>query len=152
VKRKKKRKKNSVNVLLTGLGKEDYPSGIKIINGKKYDQAMLDQADKSVKGMGDGRISIDDAKLLLREALDGNRYTPIERATMKYIFDNYKFTPKAKEWLESTLQAWDRMQSKQQLVVTLTEALANAKEQVKRLTQAVEIAKAAASGTSVKNT
>jgi len=34
----------------------------KEINGVKYDKAMLEAADKSIEGKGDGRISLEDSK------------------------------------------------------------------------------------------
>ena len=30
----------------------------KIINGKKYDRAMIENAENNIKGKGDGRISL----------------------------------------------------------------------------------------------
>jgi hypothetical protein len=78
----------------------------KIINGVKYDKEMLRIADEAVAGAGDGRISIEDAKKLLEAVKDGDTYTDIEKETMKYIRDNYKFTQAADEWFRTEIRKW----------------------------------------------
>ena len=42
------------------MEKEKY---YKVIEGLKFDNSLLEEADDLVKGRGDGRISIDDSKL-----------------------------------------------------------------------------------------
>ena len=49
---------------------------------------MLEIADEAVAGTGDRRISIENAQNLLGAVYDANKYTDIEKATMKYISDN----------------------------------------------------------------
>ncbi|MCS6824082.1 MAG: hypothetical protein NZ529_07270 [Cytophagaceae bacterium] len=78
----------------------------KIIDGKKYDAQLIELADKAVAGAGDGRISLADAKTLLEAVKDGNEYTDIEKDTMKYIRDHYKWTPEADEWFRSQIAKW----------------------------------------------
>ncbi|MFN0047985.1 MAG: hypothetical protein ACKVOU_02545 [Cytophagales bacterium] len=78
----------------------------KVIEGVKYDKGMIDVADEAVAGVGDGRISIEDAKKLLAAAIDGDVYTDIEKETMKYIRDNYKFTDAADEWIRTEIRKW----------------------------------------------
>ncbi|MDX2195617.1 MAG: hypothetical protein NW207_04300 [Cytophagales bacterium] len=78
----------------------------KTIDGVKYDKEMLDIADESVAGAGDGRISIEDAKKLLHAVKDGDTYTDIEKDTMKYIRDNYKFTDAADDWFRTEIRKW----------------------------------------------
>lgn len=78
----------------------------KVIDGKKYDKQMLDIADASVAGAGDGRISVEDAKKLIEAVKDGNEYTDIEKDTMKYIRDNYKFTDAADDWFRTEIRKW----------------------------------------------
>lgn len=78
----------------------------KTIDGEKYDAELLELADKSVAGMGDGRISLKDAETLLAAVKDGNSYTDIEKATMKYIRDNYKWTEEADAWFRSQIAKW----------------------------------------------
>lgn len=76
------------------------------INGKKMDAAIIDKASLLTKYQGDGRISITDANLLMGLIQDGNRITPSEQSTIDYLFQNYKWTPSAKEWFYSELKAW----------------------------------------------
>ncbi len=78
----------------------------KEIDGKKYDKELLDAADEAITGKGDGRISMEDAKDLLEKVKDGNSYTDIEKDTMAYIRDNYKWTPAADEWFRDEIRKW----------------------------------------------
>ncbi|MEM7038790.1 MAG: hypothetical protein AAF570_17550 [Bacteroidota bacterium] len=75
----------------------------KTIKGVKYDKPLLEAADKLVAGMGDGRISFDDAKELWAVAFEDGKVTVVERRTILYIFDNYKWTDKAKGFMEGKL-------------------------------------------------
>jgi hypothetical protein len=78
----------------------------KTINGKKYDGELLDYADAAIAGAGDGRISLKDAKEILEKVMDANAYTDIEKDTMAYIRDNYKWTPEADEWFRTEIRKW----------------------------------------------
>jgi DNA-directed RNA polymerase subunit F len=78
----------------------------KEINGKKYDADLIAAAEKAVAGKGDGRISIADAKSLLEKVKDGNSYTQIEKDTMAYIRDNFKWTEEADEWFRTEIRKW----------------------------------------------
>lgn len=76
------------------------------INGKQYDRKIIELAEESVKGRGDGRISLDDAQKLLAAVKDGDTYTDIEKATVEYVRENYKFTPEADEWFRTEIRKW----------------------------------------------
>ena len=78
----------------------------KTIDGKHYDREMLEIADEAVAGAGDGRISVEDAQKLLGAVQDANKYTDIEKATMKYIRENYKFTYAANQWFRTEIRKW----------------------------------------------
>lgn len=78
----------------------------KKIKGKNYDKALLDIADKSVSGKGDGRISTEDAKKLLKAVKDSNSYSDIEKKTMEYIRDKYQFTDAADSFFRSEIRKW----------------------------------------------
>jgi hypothetical protein len=78
----------------------------KTINGEKYDAELLELADKAVAGVGDGRISLKDAQSLLAAVKDGDSYTDIEKATIKYIRDNYKWTEESDTWFRSQIAKW----------------------------------------------
>lgn len=92
------------------------------INGKKMDAAIIDKASLLTKHQGDGRISIKDANLLMGLIQDGNRITPSEQNTIDYLFQNYNWTPSAKEWFHSELKAW---QVSRKLVQMTVEQLAD---------------------------
>jgi DNA-directed RNA polymerase subunit F len=78
----------------------------KEIDGKKYDKELLDAADNAIKGRGDGRISMEDAKDLLAKVKDGDTYTDIEKDTVAYIRDHYKWTAEADEWFRTEIRKW----------------------------------------------
>lgn len=76
------------------------------IDGKKYDKELLDAAENAIKGTGDGRISMEDAKMLLQKVKDGNSYTDIEKDTVAYIRKNFKWTEQADEWFRTEIRKW----------------------------------------------
>ncbi len=78
----------------------------KTIDGVKYDRAILDFADGATEGAGDGRISKGDAAQLLELVKDGNAYTDVEKATVKYVRENYKWTDAADEWFRTEIRKW----------------------------------------------
>ncbi len=75
----------------------------KKIDGKNYDRAMLDIADKSVDGKGDGRISLADARGIIKAVKDGGKITDIEKRTLNYILEKYKLTETALKHIEKSL-------------------------------------------------
>ena len=78
----------------------------RVIDGHKYDSELISLADRAVAGQRDGRISLEDAKLLLAGVKDANKYTDIEKATMHYIRDHYRFTPPADQWFRTQIRSW----------------------------------------------
>ena len=78
----------------------------KVIDGKKYDKELLEAAEEAVKGQNDGRISTEDAKKLYEKVKDGDSYTDIEKATVKYIRENFKWTDKADKWFRDEIRTW----------------------------------------------
>mmetsp|Transcript_31851 Transcript_31851/g.69572 ORF Transcript_31851/g.69572 Transcript_31851/m.69572 type:complete len:176 (-) Transcript_31851:20-547(-) len=77
-----------------------------VIDGKKMDREMLAVAKECTQGKGDGRISLEDAKLLLETVKDGNKYTDIEKESMAYIRKTYKFTEQADAWFRKEIRSW----------------------------------------------
>jgi hypothetical protein len=69
------------------------------INGKRYDASLISNGQFRVKGKGDGRISVEDAKDLWKIANDGGRITEIEEQTLEYLMETLNFTDTAREWL-----------------------------------------------------
>lgn len=78
----------------------------KTIDGVKYDGELIELADKLTAGAGDGRISKADAQEILDAVKDGNTYTDIEKATMKYLRENYNWTDAADEWFRTEIRVW----------------------------------------------
>ena len=78
----------------------------KVIDGKKYDAELIEAADQAVAGKGDGRISLADAKVLYAKVADGDTYTDIEKDTMAYIRQNYKWTEEADSWFRTEIRKW----------------------------------------------
>ncbi len=78
----------------------------KTIDGNKYDGELLELAEKLTSGAGDGRLSVADAGQLLEAVKDGDSYTDIEKATVSYIRDNYKWTEAADEWFRTEIRKW----------------------------------------------
>ncbi len=78
----------------------------KTIDGKKYDGDIIDLAQKLVSGQGDGRISKDDAAKLLSAVKDGDSYTDIEKDTMAYVRDKFKWTEDADAWFRDEIRKW----------------------------------------------
>ncbi|MBS0616601.1 MAG: OmpA family protein [Spirochaetes bacterium] len=78
----------------------------RVIRGKKYDRRMLELAEGLTSGKGDGRISMNDAKTLLRVVKDSNSYSPIEKQTMEYIRKHFKFTKEGDELFRTEIRKW----------------------------------------------
>lgn len=78
----------------------------KVIDGKKYDAEVIELAEKLTAGAGDGRLSKADAEQLLEAVMDGGTYTDIEKDTMAYVRDNYKWTDAADDWFRTEIRKW----------------------------------------------
>ncbi|TGL99929.1 OmpA family protein [Leptospira barantonii] len=83
--------------------KENYYVTIK---GRKYDRELIKLAEEFTSGKRDGRISVNDAKQLLKAVKDNNSYTDIEKHTIEYIRENFKFTEKSDEWFRTEIRKW----------------------------------------------
>ncbi len=78
----------------------------KEIDGKKYDKELLETDEAMIKGAGDGRICEADAGKLLDKVKDGDKYTDVEKDTVKYIRENFKWTDAADEWFRTEIRKW----------------------------------------------
>ena len=78
----------------------------KQIDGKNYDKGMLDVVKKAKPTTEDGKpvIGIKLAEKLFLALADGQEYTSTEKKTMKYIRDNYIFTPEADEYIRKEIR------------------------------------------------
>ena len=78
----------------------------KVIDGKQMDSRLLEMAESSIQGAGDGRISKADAESIIQAVNDGGEYTDVEKDTMEYIRDNFSWTDSADEWFRSQIASW----------------------------------------------
>jgi len=79
-------------------------SNYRTIHGQKYDKGMLTTVESATADKD--KINIDDCKKLFVEIIDGNKYTDIEKQTMKYIRENYKFESDADQWIRRAIASW----------------------------------------------
>ena len=59
------------------------------INGQRYEASLISNGLFRVKGAGDDRISLQDARDLWKIALDGGRITEIEENTLHYLMESH---------------------------------------------------------------
>ena len=78
----------------------------KLVEGKKMDGQLLDIAEKAVRGVGDGRISQMDAETIFTAIRDGGKFSDVEKVTVDYICNNFKWTEKAKDWFANQVATW----------------------------------------------
>ncbi len=90
----------------------------KMINGKKMDGKIIDQATLLVEGAGDGRISRKDASTLFTLVTDGNIITDVENDTVDHLFKNYKWTAGAAEWFHNELRIWKSHKAPMAMTIT----------------------------------
>jgi len=74
------------------------------IDGQKCDRAIIDACRTAVAGQGDGRVSIDDAKRVFLEIADGNKETRVERWTVRYCMEAFKWTEAAHDWIVEAIK------------------------------------------------
>jgi ribosomal protein L29 len=72
----------------------------------KYSAVILDAADAMVAGKGDGRISLEDAENLFSMISKDGKYSDLEKRTLSYVRDNFKFTVRGDTFLRSQIRSW----------------------------------------------
>ena len=77
----------------------------KTIHGVRYDRALLEAAEERILGQKDFRISEKDMYEIFELSKDGGGITETELRTLKYIRQNYHFTPNAAAWFAGKLPA-----------------------------------------------
>lgn len=75
------------------------------ISGKQYDNELLEIAEKATK-RSKAPIGKNIAKTLFDAIKDGGDYTDVEKRTVKYIRDQFKFSPEADEYLRTEIRKW----------------------------------------------
>ena len=92
---------NIKETLIPGSKEEDI---FKIIDGKKYDNGLLNVAAELTEKVEE--ITLEGSKQLLSKISDYDDYTQIEKQTIAYIRKNYKFTSEANQWLRKEIKKW----------------------------------------------
>lgn len=75
------------------------------IDGEKYEKELLDLAKEHTTGRGEGKISKEEASILIESAKDGVKVTDTEMKTLKYIRANFEFTDAAAKQFDDDLAA-----------------------------------------------
>lgn len=76
------------------------------IDGKTYDAGIIAAAEQAVAGRGDGRISQEDAEMLLAKVKDGDTYTDFEKATIKMLREKFQWTEAADDFFRTEIRKW----------------------------------------------
>jgi OOP family OmpA-OmpF porin len=71
------------------------------INGKQLDQELLALAETLTEGRGDGRIALADIEQLIQASLDGGTITQVEKDTLEYIYETFRWTDIAKSFYDA---------------------------------------------------
>jgi len=81
------------------------PGKVKI-DGEEYENKLIEIADSA---MSDGHIEHFEAEALWFSASDGNKITPLEKKTLRYIMSSpkYKLDDEAENYLEAKISALD---------------------------------------------
>ena len=76
------------------------------------DLELLCAAEGAVAGYGDGRISRSDIQDIIAIIHNTDWFSPVEKATLEHIHDNYRFTKAAERLYHSELEAWPKNSKK----------------------------------------
>lgn len=96
---------------------EQSSSSYKVIDGLRYDRKVLEEADRRIAGQGDGRISMDDAALLLPLLGDFGDITIIEERSLQYLLENYNWTTEAENWFLEKIDPISKQSSIEPLLI-----------------------------------
>ena len=77
----------------------------KTIHGASYDRHLLEAVEERILGQKDFRISEKDMYEIFELSKDRGRITETKLRTLKYIRQNYHFTPNAAAWFAGKLPA-----------------------------------------------
>lgn len=74
------------------------------VDGMSCDREIIDACRTAVAGCGDGRVSVEDAKKVFVKVADGGRETAVERWTMRFCMQEFKWTEAAHDWIVEELK------------------------------------------------
>ncbi|MBU6340605.1 MAG: hypothetical protein KGS48_03845 [Bacteroidetes bacterium] len=84
----------------------------KIIDGQRYDLALLQQVDTYISTSSGNALSEAEVKAIAEAIHDSNRVTKIEKNTLEYIRSNYPFSTKAAKWWDDNLKIGENLQQR----------------------------------------
>lgn len=76
------------------------------------DLELICAAEGAVAGYGDGRISRRDIQDIIAIIHNTGWFSPVERATLEHIYDNYRFTKASEKIYHSELENWPKSSKK----------------------------------------
>eukprot|EP00927_Polykrikos_kofoidii_P007859 TRINITY_DN1322_c0_g1_i1.p1 TRINITY_DN1322_c0_g1~~TRINITY_DN1322_c0_g1_i1.p1 ORF type:complete len:184 (-),score=57.96 TRINITY_DN1322_c0_g1_i1:145-696(-) len=74
------------------------------VDGIQCDRAMIDACREAVKGKGDGRVSVEDAKEVFKKIADGGKETQRERWTLRFCLTAFKWTEAAQAYISDEVK------------------------------------------------
>lgn len=78
----------------------------KKIRGKNYDRHLLELAEELMENRKRGMLTKEDALEIYKALSDANKYTDVEKRTMRYIREHYRFTEAADALLRKKVRIW----------------------------------------------
>ena len=72
------------------------------------DLELLCAAEGAIAGYGDGRISRGDIQDIIAIIHGTGWFSPVEKATLEHIYDNYRFTKLAEKIYLNELENWPK--------------------------------------------
>lgn len=81
----------------------------RIIDGRRYDNALLEQADTYISNASGNKISEPEARALGEAMHDARRVTAIEKQTLEYIRSNYPMSEKAAKWWDENIKITENL-------------------------------------------
>jgi len=84
----------------------------KIIDGQRYDLALLQQVDTYISNASGNALSEAEVKAIGEAIHDSNRVTQIEKNTLEYIRSNYPFSAKAAKWWDDNIKISENLQQR----------------------------------------
>ena len=76
------------------------------------DLELLCAAEGAIAGYGDGRISRGDIQDIIAIVHGTGWFSPVEKATLEHIYDNYRFTKLAEKIYLNELENWPKSSKK----------------------------------------
>ncbi len=90
----------------------------KIIDGKRFDLALLNQVDTYISSASGNALSEAEVRAIGEAIKDSHQVTQIEKNTLEYIRSNYPLSAKAAKWWDENIKISDNLQQRIFLIKT----------------------------------